>query len=218
MLRVPDIVKEIVTEDEQAREMLGMGLLNVSAYAHKIKKTVEDRCVKPVRTGTIAVALSRMQKSLKKIPPLTPKVVVQNLSFNSSLSTVSYEKTPDMQRKIATLHPFALSFNDLFAVVEGPSEIMIVCTDRCVRDVIKQLKTEPKDMQQDLVALTAEIPEELKTTPNVLYTLLRPLAAKRITILEVISTRTQISFIVKKQDLEQAFTSLNVYFSKNTNL
>jgi len=218
MLRIPDIVKEIVTEDEQAREMLGLGLLNVSAYAQKIQKKVEDRCIKPVRAGTIAVALSRMQNTLKKTPPLTPQIIMQNLSFQSSLSALSYEKTPDMQRKIATLHPFALSFSDLFAVVEGPTEIMIICTDRCVKDMQKQLKTEPKDIQHDLVALTAQISKELKQTPNVLYTLLRPLAAKRITILEVITTYTQISFIVKKDDLQEAFTSLNLYFSKKKTL
>jgi len=50
--------------------------------------------------------------------------------------------------------------------------------------------------------------------PNVFYVLFSALAAKRIVILEVVSTFTEITFLVKRDDMEQTLAALNTYFSK----
>ena len=64
MITVSQAVSEIIQSDELASESLRSGLLNLSAYAGKIQKRIENITFKEVKTGTIVVALSRLTKTL----------------------------------------------------------------------------------------------------------------------------------------------------------
>lgn len=214
MITVSKTVSEIVQSDELAQESLRAGLLNLSAYAAKIHGRVENVTYKKVKTGTIVVALSRIAKTLTKVPPLAPEVKIENLSVRSGLSTITFEKTPDIERKIAVLHPFSLPSHDLFAVIEGPTEISVISSDRARDFILKHFATKSKYAVSNLVALTVYLSREFSKTPNSYFALLSPMAAKRIEIFQIISTPTEVSFIIKKADLEQATSALNFYFAR----
>lgn len=215
MIKVPDIVKDILVKDDVALEAFRIGILNVSAYADKIQQEVEKRTLKPVRKGTIGVALSRLQEDVKDTSPLVQSISINDLSFRSSLSILTYEKTADIQRKIAVLNPFVLPLNDLFAVIDGQTEITIICSTKTQSVISKHLKEKEIVSKNNLVAITAQLSKELKQKPNILYTLLRPLAAKRISIIEIVSTSQEVSFIVEKNDMEEAVKALNSFFTKS---
>lgn len=215
MIKVTDIVLDLIQTDELALETLRAGLLNLSAYAEKIHQQVENATKKPVQKGTIVVALSRIDKSLPDTPLLNPSVVLTNLSIKSSLTVLTYKKTADMQRKISVMNPFILGVHELFSVTEGQDEITIICEDGAKDLFLRHagFNIKPKAEFNSVVAITASFNQADIATPNILYTLLRALAVKRINIIELVSTYTEISFIVKKEDMEIALSALNVYFA-----
>ena len=214
MIKVSDVVLELIERDEVALEALRAGLLNLSAYAEKIHRQVENTTKKPVKKGTIVVALSRATKTLSKTTTLLPDVRLTNLSITSSLAILSYEKTPETQRKVSVLHPFTLAIHDMFSVTEGPAEITIVCSEKAKEKLLKHFGGKPKAQYNDVVAVACELDKKLVDVPNVFYVLFSALAAKRIVILEVVSTFTEITFLVKRDDMEQTLAALNTYFSK----
>lgn len=214
MIKVTDTVLELIQADELARETLRAGLLNLSAYADKIKKNVENLTLKEVKKGTIVVALSRIKGNLTAGPLQTPEIQINNLSVKSSLCVYTYEKTADTQRKIAVLNPFLLPMNDLFSVTEGQSEITIIFAEKSKELIENHFQIKPKSKYEDAVSISVQFSKKFADQPNFLYGLLRSLAAKRINLIEIVSTFTEITFILTKEDLETAMKVLNAFFVK----
>lgn len=212
MITVTQAVSEILQTDELALESLRAGLLNLSAYAERIQERIEKTTFKEVRKGTIVVALSRVAKTVLKTPPLIPSIRLTNLSVKSSLAALTFEKTPDIERKVSVLHPFTLPTQDMFSVTEGPTEVTLIFNQRLEEQLKKHFRIKPKAIYTDIVGITAQLPPDLAHTPNVYYALLAALAAKRISIIAVVSTFMEISFIVEKKDMEVAMNVLTPYY------
>jgi aspartokinase len=176
---------------------------------------VENLTKKPVQKGTIVVALSRITKNLSKVStPLKPNIDIEDLRMRSSLCSLTFKKTLDIQRKIAVLHPFQISQDDLFSLTEGPKQVTLVIAQSTKEKIIIEFATKPMAEFDDLVAITIQFNPKQDNTPNIYYSLFSTMAAKRINILEIISTSTEISFLVKKVDMEETIESLNTHFSK----
>lgn len=214
MIRTSDIVLDILKSDELALETLRAGLLNLSAYADKIHKQVENTNLKPVKRGTIVVSLSRIAQNLPKTSPLSPEIQITNLSFKSGLVALTYPKTLDLQRRISVLTPFQITLNELIALVEGISEVTLIVSEEARDKIVKQIGMKTNSEHVNLVAITARFPKELTDTPNVYYGLLSKLASKRIQVVEVISTDIEFTIVVKKEDLELSISAFNTYFTK----
>ncbi len=212
MIKVPDTVADLLSNDEIASEAFRAGLLNLSAYADQIKPQVEKLTFKEVKKNTIVVALSRLAKDTKSnLPALKPQVKLTNLSVKSPVVSLTYDKTVDMQRRVGTLHPFLISSNDLFALSEGPNEITLFCTEKAKESIKKHLGDVPVHEASSLVAISAQYTENYTNTPNVMHVLFSSLAAKRINLIEIVSTYSEVTFIVQKGDMEAVVKILNVY-------
>jgi aspartokinase len=212
MINISDTVSQVLHEDEVAQEALREGLLNFSAYAEKIQARIADLAMKPVKKGTIVVALTRIRNGMKEAPSLRQSVQFENLSVKSSLSVYTFEKTLEIQRKIAVLHPFLLPLNDLISITEGSSEVTIVVADKSSEMLKKHFSVDPLVQYSDAAAITVQFLKKFATTPNFLYSVFSILASKRINIIEVVSTYTEMTFIVKKEDMTGTLSAFNRYF------
>ena len=211
MITVALAVNELLQRDELASESLAAGLLNLSAYADKIHKQVEKATLKPVKRGTIVVALSRLAKSVSKTyKPLKPEIKIDTLSVKSALCSLTYDKTLDAQRNVATLNPFKISVSDLFSATESASEITLICTQRVLASVRGHMGR-PKSEVRNLVAVTAHVAKRYTRLPNLHYVFFSALAAKRIPLVEIVTSFTEVSFIVEKKDMEETVRTLNLY-------
>lgn len=214
MLKVSDLALDILKNDEVALEALRAGLLNLSAYAQKIQPQIEKITYKSVQKGTIVVALSRIAKEELKTPSLKPDVKLLNLSIKSALCSITFERTADIERRISVLNPFQVTLGDLFSVTEGPSEVTLVISEKAKDKILTHFDVQPKYKNDNLVAITAELSQEDIGKPNIIYTLSQSLAAKRINLIEVISTSSEVSFIMNQKDLEEGLKALNIFFVK----
>ncbi|HVZ58922.1 MAG TPA: hypothetical protein VG935_04190 [Patescibacteria group bacterium] len=61
------------------------------------------------------------------------------------------------------------------------------------------------------MALTIHTTDAERKKSHFFYTLYSSLAVKRITLVEIISSYTELSFIIQKQDTEIALATLNPY-------
>lgn len=216
MLKISDLALDILKNDEIALEALRAGLLNLSAFAAKIQPQIEKITYKDVQKGTIVVALSRIAKEELKTAQLKPDIKLINLSVKSALSSLTFERTPDIERRISVLNPFQVTVGDLFSITEGPSEVTLIISEKAKDKILSQFAAQPKYKNDDLVAITAELAKEDIEKPNVVYTLLQSLAAKRINLIEVISTSSEVSFVINQKYLEEGLKALNIYFVKQS--
>ncbi len=103
----------------------------------------------------------------------------------------------------------------MFTITEGPTEVTLIISEKAKEKILKEFATIPKSEADDLVAITVQYAQRLANTPNLHFVLLSSLAAKRIQIIEIVSTFSETSFIVKREDMEEAIKALNTYFNKN---
>lgn len=210
MIKVTDAVKDILLDSEIAYSALRDGILNLSAYAQSIQNEVERRTKKSVRAGTIVVALSRLSKSLELQPPLSPLVDIKDVAVKTRLVEITFDKTRLNREKLQRLYvdsDFASA--DFLTVTYGVGELSIVVPESLKKSVLKlYAKHKPKLIFDDLASLTIRIGEDCITTPNVTFALVRMFALKRINIVEIVSTFTELTFILHQRDLNEAISTV----------
>ncbi len=212
MITISDAVLQIIQQDDVAREAALGGVLNLSAYADKIQGEVEERLFKEVSKGTIVVNLSRIIKSrLNNLTSLKPDVKIHNLGIRSPLYILVYDKTSDIQRRVATLNPFLVAPTDIFSVTEGSAELILSCSEKSRDFIKKHIGILPKKEFENAVAITLQFSEEQAGMPNLLHTLFSNLAYKRINLIYVVSGYTEITFLVNKSDVDETTKILDKF-------
>lgn len=211
MRPVAAVVREIVDESEIALSALSDGVLNLSAYAKKIRSEVSRRAKKEVAVGTIVVALCRYEIDAKKRARLFPKVKIESISTRSALVEMSFTKTAATVRRLRTLHENEkLAEADLLTVTSGIREISLILPSTLKSEVAKVFKGEKTTLVQDqLASLSLRFPAHYLHTPNTIFALIRPLALNRINIVEVVSTYTELTVVVAEEDLQAAFAVMS---------
>lgn len=214
MIKVSDVVEELVSADGFIQETMREGVLNISAYAKKILPQVEERSMKPVRLGTVVVALSRLMRAGTGGQPLRPDVTITNVSVKTSLCEVTYEKTERVLANLSTLSTPWVSKGEFFTVTEGLAEITIICPQSVKKLVTGHFDTSPKAAYDNLVAVSIRFSPEYMSVPNTIYAMVSAVAVKHINIIEIVSTYTELSFIILKEDMERTIQAINPYFQK----
>lgn len=214
MIKISDVVRDLTQSSEIALTALSEGYLNLSAYAKLIQPEVERRTRKPVSMGSIVVALSRFAGSLKREEPLLPDVVLESLSVKSGLVEITFDKTKENRDRLQDLiqdKNFVAA--DFFTLTHGVGELSIVVPDALRDSVLAIYKRErPKLILGNLASLTVRFDEKYLEIPNTIYALLRHLALKRIDVVEIVSTFTELTFLLKQEDLNESFVTINKLF------
>ena len=211
MLKISDAVRDILFSSEIAMSAFEDGVLNLSAYAKTIRKEAERRTKKPVKTGSIVVALSRIRRESGKRQPLVPDAEVEDLSVKSGLAEISFDRTRAHLARLRNLYRDpAVNAGDFFMVTQGTGEITIVALTNTLSDITTAMRPlKPKAVIKDLVGLTVRFKQDYISVPNIIFAFVRQLALRRINIVEIVSTYTELTFIVSQRDLHNAFLALN---------
>jgi hypothetical protein len=213
MLRITDAVEQILLEDSFVVEAMQRGILNVSAYAKEIHKAVEMKTMKPVKHGTIVVALSRISATTNQ-QDFNPHVVIDNFNVTSSITEITFERTKASIDKLSGLNNVLVNSGEFFTVTEGLHEITLLCTEKVKNHVTDHFAIEPKVVINDLVAISVRFSVEYMHTPNTIYSLIGALAVRNINVIEIVSTYTELTFIIYKNEMEKTIQSLNTYSEK----
>lgn len=215
MLKITETVKEILLNSETASTSLKNGYMNLSAYAKKVQKEVEHKTKKPVSCGTIVVALSRISKNIKPEDILIPTVLVKDLTIKSPLIEITYPKsakTVEILRKLQ--NEIKTDTSDFVTITQGVGEITIIISERLKTTVHSYFKNiKPIFSLESLASLTVKFPSQYIDQPNIMYAIMRTLAIKKINIIEIVSTYTELTFILKNQDLQNAFNTISTLYN-----
>lgn len=201
MIKIHPIVREVLLGEMEALFALTNGYMNMSSYAHRIKPRVEEMTRKPVTITSLVVALSRLRKELKKEKPLIQDVPITNITTKLPLTELAYENTSEFIENLEALHKnINLSQDDFFTITMGTSEIDVICSANLENKILKYLKIKPKYINHNFAAVGISFDSKVFGMPNVFFSLLAVTARARINIEELISTPTELIFIVAEKD------------------
>ncbi len=211
MINIATLVEDILTHDDVALAAARKGWLNFSSYARSIQPQIRDGLMKDVQEGSIVTALSRLaathaQQEQSEIGPDT----IQSLAVHSNLEGITYERSELVSAKIRETYNQIKAGNKTFlTVTQGINEITILAEAQVAQVFRDKLKDASKIYdKRNLVGITVKFALGNLEIPNLIFALTRRLAYKSINIIEIVSTATELTYVIEKRDLAAALEQL----------
>jgi hypothetical protein len=204
MIKIQNVVRDLVMRELEACFALTNGYMNMSSYAHHIKPKVEALTKKQVTIASLVVSLSRLRKEFKKERPLIRDVPITGITTKLPLTEIAYENDAKFIKELETLHKkIAVSSEDFFTMTRGTHEVDIICSASLEKKVLKHFKIKPKWVNHNFAAVGISYGPEVFGMPNIFFSLLAVTARAKINIEELVSTPTELVFIVAEKDFSK---------------
>ena len=209
MVTVSHIARKIVERKPFLEEALSRGLINYGALADQMKGEIEKELGKEVERAAILMALRRLKEELEEsfVRQATVKFRESDITIKSDLIEVTYLKSYSIINNIRKLYDSVdFSKGDFLTITHGLYEITIISSKKYggkIESVFASEKLVKKI--SSLSSLTVRIPEEAINTIGLFYVLTKAINWENIPIVEIVSTLTELTFILKEDDISRAF-------------
>ncbi len=218
MVTISHLVKKSVNENSFLLEAMSKKLISYGNLAEQLRPGIEKELGKSVKESAIIMALRRHEEELENFEQSVKKfkfrgeIIVRTnaMDFNVIKSTALLNKI----KNIYGLVDFARG--DTLNIILGSNEVSIVTNEKYKDKLTDFLKGEKiLNREFGLVALTIIFNDKnFITTPGVIFSAIRKLAWEQINIYEIVSTMTELTFILSKKDSMKAYNALQELMEK----
>lgn len=209
MIKISDIIEEMVWNHPFLEDALHNGYLNLTAFSEFILPDVKKRTGKEVSVHAIKMALSRLERP-KELSHYEYKFSLHEMTTRTGISIVSLPKTPEILQQITQLYQFSENKkNGYLSIIEGSSEIDIV-----LNDLNEELVNTVFPVQHRLLSLkwlalcSLHLSDKEIEQSWLLYSVTKQLAFHKINIVQIISTYHELGIIISEEDIKSAVTVL----------
>tara|TARA_Y100000310_G_scaffold128407_1_gene127598 strand:- start:12214 stop:12870 length:657 start_codon:yes stop_codon:yes gene_type:complete len=218
MVNVSHLVKKYISENSFLLEAMSKNLISHGNLAEQLKPEIERELQKKVKESAIVMALRRYEDELQDFDKKIRKFKFQGeIMMRTNIIDFNVVKSGTLLNKIKNIYNL-VSFEkgDTLNIILGSNEVSIVANEKYkekLSDFLKGEKILTKEF--DLVALTIIFEgKNFLITPGVIFTAIRKLAWEQINLFEIISTMTELTFILGKKDSMKAYNALQGLFGK----
>ena len=218
MVTISHIVKKIVHEQPFVEEGLGEGIISVASLAEQLQPKIEQELNKKIKLPAVVMALRRYAEEItghrekSRIFDYTGELLVK-----TNIADFTFVKTHTLLAKLRTIHNLVdFERGDTLNIILGNNEVSIIINEKHMRDLSKFLGGEKTiNREKDLVSLTIVFTKDDFThTPGIIFNAVRKLAWNNINIFEIVSTMTELTFILHKKDSMKAYDVLQELVGK----
>ncbi len=212
MIKIAEVVEQLVRQSPFISEAINDGLINVSALARRLQADVEKQLGKSVKSGAIIMAINRLQTGELMFIEKNIRLFFQQLSdisVRSNLSDYTFQNSDTLlQKQVRLLDMISRDFpNAFYSFSQGVGETTIIITNSLDEQVDLIFEGENQlDKESQLSAITLMLPTENRNLYGVYYYILKDLAWQGINLVELISTSNEFTLIVSDEDLDHAFS------------
>lgn len=210
MYTITRAVEEIVSHSDFATEGLQLGCLNMSVYAERIRPEVASLAKKSVKKGSIVVALARLSSKYQKLHKDSEDFHFYNLVSRTGLTEITYPKTHKSQQLVASLYSVkSVREAPFFVSTVGITEIAIITHRELAEEITARMGTiKPLLRAHNLASLTMQVDMATIDTPRQSYTVIKQLALRDITLVEYITSPSELTIVLYEKNLKESFTIL----------
>jgi aspartokinase len=203
MPSVTQAVKDIILQKPFLQEALVKGIINIAAFAQEIHSDVELIVGSRVKFSSINMAIHRYSEKLEKSFIKKSQFSKHSgIMIRSDLCSITLEKPIDSKKLLAFFKN-----ENLLTFTQGINEITIISSQKYLEKIKEKIK-KPKKMISDLAGLTINLSKEDINNIGIIYLASRSLAWENITIIDVVSTFTELTFIINDKDAGKAYDTL----------
>lgn len=212
MVTIARLVEKIVERTPFLEEALARGLINYAALAESLQPEIETELKKPVKPSAIMMALRRLSETLEKgfIKQAQIRFKESDLTIKSGLFEMTVLKSPTIIQHLKKLYEVIdFSRGDFLTITQGIYEITLI-TNKKYKARVQKMFADEKIIKiiDGLSSLMVKIPVEAVEQVGLFYVVTKALNWENINIIEIVSTLTEMTFILKEEDVSRAFTAL----------
>ena len=212
MVTISHIVKKIVSEQPFVEEALGNNIISVANLAEQLIPKIEKELGKKVKQAAVVMALRRYSEQISEHRKKTRTFdFTGEIIIKTNICDFTIVKSTSLLTKLRTIHNLVnFERGDTLNVILGNNEVSIIINEKYMQKLTKFLSGEKiLNKEKELVALTIIFTaDDFVHTPGVIFNAVRKLAWESINIYEVVSTMTELTFILSNKDSMKAYDVL----------
>jgi len=199
-------------------EGLANGIISAAGLAEQMLPQIEKELGKKVKLPAVVMALRRYSEEIAEHRKKSKAFSLKGeILLKTNICDFTILKSPSLLVKLKNIHNLVnFERGDTLNVIIGNNEITIAINEKYMENLTKFLAGEKIiNKERDLVALSIIFSgEEFFYTPGVIFNAVRKLAWEGINIYEVVSTMTELTFILSKKDSMKAYDVLQDIIGK----
>ena len=211
MVTVSHMVSSLVAQRPFLQEALVRGIVNHAALAEQLLPDIQKELNRPVKLGAVTMAVRRLSERLCETFLARPTFEdATHLSVRSGIIEVTLFKHHNLQEKVeAVSRVVDYKQGDLWMLTQGVNEMMLMVDAKHKARILAIFKDEDvKKVVEDLSSITINIPPDAIDTVGLFYLVTRALAWENVPIVEIVSTLTEMTFVINEDHIPQAFRIL----------
>ncbi len=218
MVTVSHIVKKIVSGQPFVEEGLAGGIISIGNLAEQLQPQIEKELNKKIKLPAIVMALRRYSEEVVNHRKKSKSFDYSGeLIIKTNICDFTFVKSTSLMAKLRNIHNLVnFERGDTLNFIVGNNEVSIIISEKYVNSLVKFMSGEKiLNKENDLVALTIIFKSDNFTeTPGVIFNAVRKLAWDNVNIYEIVSTMTELTFILSKKDSMKAYNVLSEMVSK----
>ena len=218
MVTVSHLVEKIIEQKPFIQEALSNGIINNAALADQMLPEIEKELKKKVKFSAVNMAIRRLSEKLEQ--SFISKAKFNNnsdLTLKSNLIEITVYKMEYSQEYIGKLYSLVdIKGGDFLTITQGLHELMIITNEKYEQKILEMFPNKLiKKSIKNLSSITINIPEESIETIGLFYIVTRALNWENINIVDIVSTFTEMTFIIKEEDTARSFNVLKELIKEN---
>jgi len=210
MVTVSHVVQKIINNRVFVLEAMSKGIISYGSLAKQLKPEIEEELGKEIKLHAVVMALRRYSDSLKKEHKKITFDYSSEIILKTDICDISVLRSPLLFTKLKKIYDIVdFEKGDLLNLIHGKSEVSIVTNERYRAKLLDFLKDQKiLNVEKDLVSLSLTYPKEFFNTPGVIFNVVRNIAWENINIFEIVSTNSELTFIISKKEAIKSYKAL----------
>jgi aspartokinase len=217
MESVSSLVKKMLNQKPFLLEAFERGILSYGNLAAEFRPSIESVLEKEVKDSAIVMALRRYYEELseKDHEPMDKNLSCE-IVMKTNICDFNVKKSEELLIRLKELYGIVnIARGDFLNITIGNDEISIAVSDK-YEDTVRSflLGTEDLDFRDGLVSLTLIFSGDFLHTPGIIYQALRKLAWENINVYEIISTMTELTVVIARDDSIKGYEALQDFITE----
>ncbi|MCK5282581.1 MAG: ACT domain-containing protein [Nanoarchaeota archaeon] len=210
MVTISHLVEKTINERPLLFQALEQDIVSFGNLAAQLESEISEELGKDVRRSAIVMALRRYTDKIQEKSKIAKFDFRSEINMKTNLCDLAVRKSPGLFLKLQRIHKIAdYGKGDTLNIIHGNYEVSIVTNIKHIAAIKKELKGEKIiKIEQNLVALSLNFSEKFLYTPGIIATVVRKLTWENINIYELISTFTELTFIISSKDATKGYNAL----------
>lgn len=210
MKTISTVVHDLIRHQPYLDDALARNIINFSALAADLQPQVEKEMHKPVKQGSIIMALRRYSPKRSKFTKDNFRQL-GDITVRSGITEYTYLNSPNIMAKKANLLNAVKNQPGTYLNYSSNYQESNILASVSLKGLIEEHFREELqvNVKDELSSITIGLPEGNTTTVGLYFYIFKLLAYEGIPIYEIISTTNYFTLFLEKPYVNEAFVLMN---------